>query len=196
MSATRLSKADDNGTDFQSEFIAQDSGPAGKCRSQRTATRVRIPIPKKGLSRTAARFVASGIYILPKAIELSAIATLGSGRPYNILAGVDLNADGDGGATDRARGTIADITTSVHRNAGTLPAQASVDLRLARRFPIRRMSIDTIFEVFNLFNRSNFTAVNNVFGTGSYPGSPASTFGQFTQAAAPRQVQVALKLGF
>ena len=50
-----------------------------------------------------------------------------------------------------------DITTSVQRNAGTLPGEATVDLRLARRFPIRRMTIDAIFEVFNLFNRSNFT---------------------------------------
>ena len=77
-----------------------------------------------------------------------------------------------------------------------LPAEATVDLRLARRFPINRMTIDAIFEVFNLFNRSNFTAVNNVFGTGSYPASPAATFGQFTQAGPPRQGQVALKLGF
>ena len=50
--------------------------------------------------------------------------------------------------------------------------------------------------MFNLFNRSNFTAVNNVFGTGSYPSSPSPTFGQFTQAAPPRQVQLALKIGF
>ncbi len=115
---------------------------------------------------------------------------------YNILAGVDLNGDGDGGATDRARTTLADITTSVYRNAGTLPAQATVDLRVARRFPVGRIYIDGIFEVFNLFNRSNFIAVNNVFGTGSYPSSQAPTFGQFTQAAPPRQVQLAVKVGF
>ena len=93
-------------------------------------------------------------------------------------------ADGDGGATDRARATLADIATSVRRNAGTLPVQAAVDVRLARRFALGRVSVDGIFEVFNLFNRSNYTAVNNVFGTGSYPASPAPTFGQFTQAAA------------
>ena len=127
---------------------------------------------------------------------MSSIVTVGSGRPYNILAGVDLNADGDGGATDRARATLADIATSARRNAGTLPMQAAVDVRLARRFALGRVSVDGIFEVFNLFNRSNYTAVNNVFGTGSYPASPAPTFGQFTQAAPPRQIQVALKVGF
>jgi len=67
---------------------------------------------------------------------------------------------------------------------------------VSRRFPVGGMTLDGIFEVFNLFNRSNFIAVNNVFGTGSYPSAPLPTFGQFTQAAPPRQVQLALKLGF
>jgi hypothetical protein len=193
-----LSKADDNGTDFQSEFIAQDSG-RGRDPNDIDGLPIAFdPDSEKGpsLQDQRHRLVASGIYMLPKDIELSSIVTVGSGRPYNILAGVDLNADGDGGATDRARTTLVDIATSVHRNAGTLPMQAAVDVRLARRFPMGRMSVDGIFEVFNLFNRSNYTAVNNVFGTGSYPASPAPTFGQFTQAALPRQIQVALKIGF
>jgi hypothetical protein len=58
------------------------------------------------------------------------------------------------------------------------------------------MYVDGIFEVFNLFNRSNYVNVNNVFGTGSYPASPAPTFGEYTQAAPARQIQLALKLGF
>ncbi len=193
-----LSKADDNGTDFQSEFIAQDSG---RGRDPNNIDGLPIgfdPDSEKGpsLQDQRHRLVASGIYMLPKAIELSSIITVGSGRPYNILAGVDLNADGDGGATDRARTTLADIATSVHRNGGTLSTHAAIDLRLARRFAVGRMNVDGIFEVFNLFNRSNYTAVNNVFGTGSYPASPAPTFGQFTQAAAPRQIQLAMKIGF
>jgi hypothetical protein len=193
-----LSKADDNGTDFQSEFIAQDSG-RGRNPNDLDGLPIGFdPDSEKGPSvqDQRHRLVASGIYMLPKAIEVSSIVAIGSGRPYNILAGVDLNGDGDGGATDRARGTPASISTSVERNAGTLPSQATLDVRIARRFPVGRMSVDGIFEVFNLFNRSNYTAVNNVFGTGSYPASPAPTFGQFTQAAPPRQVQVALKIGF
>ncbi len=74
--------------------------------------------------------------------------------------------------------------------------QATVDLRVARRFPVGHVTVDGIFEVFNLFNRSNFIAVNNVFGTGSYPSNPLPTFGQFTQAAPPRQIQLAIKIGF
>ena len=58
------------------------------------------------------------------------------------------------------------------------------------------MSVDGIFEVFNLFNRTNYTEINNIFGTGAYPTAPLPTFGQFTQAAPPRQVQLAVKIGF
>jgi hypothetical protein len=193
-----LSKAEDTGTDFQSEFIAQDSG-RGRNPDDLNGLPIGFdPNSEKGPSvqDQRHRFVASGIYMLPRGVELSSIITIGSGRPYNILAGVDLNGDGDGGATDRARSTPADIGTSVRRNAGVLPAQATVDLRFARRFPAGRLSVDGIVEVFNLFNRSNYTAVNNVFGIGAYPANPLPTFGRFTQAAAPRQVQVAIKIGF
>ena len=108
-----LSKAEDNSTDFQSAFIPQNNG-AGRddarseraCRSDSTRTR-------KGpsLQDQRHRFVVSGLYILPYDVQLSSIVTIGSGRPYNILAGADLNGDGDGGAfpSDRARTTPADL---------------------------------------------------------------------------------------
>jgi hypothetical protein len=198
MMSYTLSKAEDNGTDFQSEFIAQDSG-RGRDPNDLTGLPIGFdPDSEKGpsLQDQRHRFVASGTYIMPMDVELSSIVTIGSGRPYNILAGVDLNGDGDGGATDRARTTLSDPRTSIERNAGTLPAQANVDVRLARRFPAGRMSVDAIFEVFNVFNRSNFTQVNNIFGTGAYPTTPSPTFGQFTQAAPPRQIQLAVKIGF
>ena len=198
MMSYTLSKAEDNGTDFQSEFIAQDSGRGRDPNDLKGLPIGFDPNSEKGPSvqDQRHRFVASGTYIMPKDIEVSSIVTFGSGRPYNILAGVDLNGDGDGGATDRARTTVSDASTSIERNAGTLRAQANVDLRLARRFPAGQMSVDAIFEVFNLFNRSNFTQVNNIFGTGAYPTAPLATFGQFTQAAPPRQVQLAVKIGF
>ena len=67
------------------------------------------PLSEKGWSLADRRhhFVLSGMYVLPLAIRISAIAIATSGRPFNILAGVDLNGDGDGGAfpPDRARRT-------------------------------------------------------------------------------------------
>ena len=59
-----------------------------------------------------------------------------------------------------------------------------------------RARLEAIFEVFNLFNRANFTDINNVFGPGAYPSNPLPAFGQFLQAAPPRQAQVALKINF
>jgi hypothetical protein len=193
-----LSKAEDNGTDFQSEFIAQDSGRGRDPGNLKGLPLAFDPDSEKGPSvqDERHRFVASGIYVLPHDIELSSIITIGSGRPFNILAGADLNGDGDGGATDRARGTLSDITTSVMRDAGTLPAQATVDVRVAKRFVVGPTRVEGIFEIFNLFNRANYTAVNNVWGTGAYPGSPVPSYGKFTQAGPPLQMQLAVKVSF
>jgi hypothetical protein len=143
--------------------------------------------------------VFSGLYLLPADVQLSSIVTVASGRPYNILAGTDLNGDGNGGAfpPDRARTNPLDATTSIGRNTGTMPTQATVDLRVSRRFRLTgRASLEGLFEVFNLFDRTNYTEINNIFGPGAYPGSPLPTFGQFEQAAPPRQVQVAAKVSF
>jgi hypothetical protein len=146
------------------------------------------------------RLVLSGLYVAPYDINISSIVTVASGRPYNILAGADLNGDGDGGTIpgpDRARAVLTDPATSVKRDAATLPSQATVDLRVNKRIRLGgRASLDAIFEVFNLFNRTNFTDVNNIFGTGAYPTSPLPTFGQFQQAGPPRQAQIAVKLNF
>ena len=136
---------------------------------------------------------------MPAGFEVAAVATVASGRPFNILAGTDLNGDGNGGSfpTDRARVPLSDATSSVPRNSGTMPTQAAVDLRFSRSFrlngPVR---LQPMLEVFNVFNRSNFTEVNNIFGIGAFPDAPLPTFGQFDKAGPPRQVQLALKLDF
>jgi carboxypeptidase family protein len=196
-----LSDADDNSTDFQSAFIPENNG-LGRNRQDPAGLPVGFdPDAERGpsLQDQRHRLVFSGLLMAPSDVQLSSVVTVGSGRPYNILAGADLNGDGNGGTfpPDRARQTPSDPASSIHRNSGTLPTQATVDLRVSRRFQLGgRLSIDGIFEVFNLFNRTNFTEINNIFGTGAYPANPASTFGQFTQAAAPRQVQLALKFTF
>jgi hypothetical protein len=143
------------------------------------------------------RLVVSGLARLPGGLELSAILTAASGRPYNVLAGLDFNGDGDAGVADRARRDPSDPSTAVPRNTGRLPSGAALDLRLSRHFTLAGgTSVEAIGEVFNLLNRTNFTDVNNVFGGGAYPADPLPTFGQFTQAGPPRQVQLAVRLAF
>ena len=137
-------------------------------------------------------------------VQVASIITLASGRPHTILAGVDLNGDGNGGAfpPDRARRNPLDEASSVGRNSGTMPSQAVVDLRVSRRFPLRgAVTLDGIFEVFNALTRTNFIESNNlspafIWGTGAYPDAPLPGFGRFTQAAPPRQIQLAVKLAF
>jgi hypothetical protein len=78
-----------------------------------------------------------------------------------------------------------------------MPAEATVDLRIQKRLPlIGRAWLDAHLEVFNLFNRANFTQVNRTFGPRAYPSEPLSTFGQFTEAGPPRQLQLATRFSF
>ena len=74
--------------------------------------------------------------------------------------------------------------------------EVTVDLRIARRFVFGRTNVEGIFEIFNLFNRTNYTAINNVWGIVAYPSAPLPTYGKFTQAGAPRQMQFAVKVAF
>jgi len=196
-----LSEAEDNSTDFQSAFIPQNNG-AGRNPDDLTGLPVGFDADLErgpSLQDQRHRLVLSGLYLAPWDVQIAAIVTAASGRPYNVLAGADLNFDGNGGAfpADRARRDPASEASSVGRNSETMPTQATVDLRLSKRFVLGgRVSVDGIFEVFNLFDRTNFTDVQNIFGSGSYPDNPIPTFGQFTQAGAPRQIQLALKLNF
>jgi len=196
-----LSNAEDNSTDFQTAFLPENNGRGRNADDPDGLPLDFGPDDERGpsLQDERHRLVVTGAFLVPLGIQLGTIVTVGSGHPYNILAGTDLNGDGDGGSSspDRPRRDPADATTSIGRNAGRLPTFAIVDLRVARPFRLKsRMSVEPMLEVFNLFNRTNFIAAQNIFGPGAYPSNPLPTFGQFTQAAAPRQVQLALKVGF
>jgi hypothetical protein len=196
-----LSKAEDNSTDFQSQFIPENTG-TGRDPNNPTGLPIGFnPDSERGPSvhDQRHRLVMSGLYEAPYQIQLSSIITVGSGRPYNILAGQDLNADGDGGAfpSDRARRVPTDPSTSVIRNSGTMPATASVDVRASRRFALGgRFSVDAVLDVFNLFNRTNYTEINNIFGTGAFPDTPNATYGQFERAGPPRQMQLGVRFNW
>jgi hypothetical protein len=148
------------------------------------------------------RFVLSVLGRLPWALQVAGIVTAGSGRPFTALSGVDGNGDGNAG-TDRARRDPGDPQSRVMRNGERLPATATVDARLSRRFALARTtSLEVIVEAFNLFDRTNYVDVNNVFGPGAFPDQPQKdaagrvTYGRYTRAQDPRQVQLAVRLGF
>jgi carboxypeptidase family protein/TonB-dependent receptor-like protein len=199
------SKAEDTSTDFQSAFMPQQNG---RGRDPQNLAGLPIgfdPRSERGPSTQDQRhrLVLSGFWSGPRGIGVSGIATFASGRPYTILAGADLNGDGDGGAfpSDRARRDPADEASSVGRNSGRMPSQAIVDLRLSKVTPIGRARVEVLIEAFNVFNRDNFFESSNtsstfIFGAGRYPDAPLPTFGRYTQTLPPRQVQLGLKFQF
>ena len=194
-----LSKAEDNVTDYI-------GGPQFNGRGRNPADPTGLPIDFDPMGERGPsvqdqrhRVVLSGIATLPWDMQISSIVTIGSGRPYEITAGADFN--GDGSPSDRPRRNPAaaplDHSTTIGRNAGRMPGEADVDVRIQKRLALgTRARVDAFVEIFNLFNRTNFTQVNSTWGPGAYPDNPLPTFGQFTGAGQPRQVQLAVKMSF
>lgn len=106
------------------------------------------------------RFVAHGLLEMPFQTQLSFIATMASGLPVNPLTGEDTN--GDGYRVDRPAGFA--------RNSFRTPMQATFDASLSKRIALREgIQLELRAEAFNLFNRSNFIKLNNIYGTASTP---------------------------
>jgi outer membrane receptor for Fe3+-dicitrate len=77
-------------------------------------------------------------------------------RPFNLLAGVDVDGD---------RSTNGDRPLLIARNIGIGPNFMTFDVRLGRQFRMdESRSLELTFEAFNLFNRLNFSSVNNTVG--------------------------------
>ena len=136
-----LSKAEDTSTDFQTAFLPENNG-VGRDPSNPTGLPVGFdPARERGPAThdQRHRLVVSGLYRFPFGFQVAAIVTAASGRPFTPLAGADLNGDGDGGAfpSDRARRAPADPASSVGRNSDTMPRQATVDVRVSKRFTVR-----------------------------------------------------------
>jgi hypothetical protein len=192
-----FAKAENNVDDFSAQ-------PSGNGNGRDPANPSGLPIgfdrqADRGPSATDQRhrLVVSAIGRVRGRIDLSAIVRIGSGLPYNITAGFDMNGDGVLSNPDRPRTSPADPATEIGRNTGRLPAQATVDVRISREVSAgRRSTVELILDVFNLFNRVNYTDANGVFGPGRYPLDAAPSFGQYTQAGAPRQGQLAVRVSF
>ncbi len=206
MMSYTLSKAEDTSTDFQSAFIPQQNGRGRNPDDVNGLPLGFDPHSERGPSvqDQRHRFVMSAAVDAVGGVHFASIVAIASGRPYTILAGADLNGDGNGGAfpPDRARRDPSSEASSVGRNSGTMPGQATVDLRVSRPFSFGSpVTIEPIFEVFNLFNRTNYVETTNlspafIWGTGPYPTSPLPAFGRFTQAGPARQMQLAVKVAF
>ncbi len=197
----------DDSSDLQTLLLPQD---AGNLRAERA----------DALFDQRHRFVFSGVLASPASWRgaggwhsflsdfiVAPIFEISSGRPFNILSGVDTNND-QTSQTDRpsvlADGTLvippAFTSGSLGRNSGITRSYSSFDMRVSRIFRAgERIRIEAIAEGFNLFNRFNEASVSprfddvNAFhqraANGRYYGRPTAAFD-------PRQFQFGLKLNF
>jgi hypothetical protein len=168
------------------------------------------PLSLKGerglsLQDVRSRFILSGSWDLNytknpflSGFQVSSIINLESGRTYNLLAGADLNLNGDNPPGDRP--------AFIARNSGLTPGFARVDFRLTRTINFKEnYKIQAFVEGFNIFNRVNISDVNPIFpmdaqGNFNLPAKDGSRFvapkDRFRASFAPRQFQFGFKFSF
>lgn len=183
------SKALDDITDFNISYSAQNNANLGLDRGLSTFDQ-RHKVTFAGVFDSPWKNPIIGGF------EFSPILRYDSGNPFNLLAGADLNGDNNSN-TDRPPGAA--------RDTGIGPNYIDFDARLSRRIKItEHVSLQLMAEAFNLFNRTNYSGVNNVVGPNFAPPfnvsgtnlvSPSSPLG-FTSASAKRELQLAVRLAF
>jgi len=140
------------------------------------------------------RLVLSGVFqpraksALLSGWTFAAILTAQSGQPYSGYVSNDINGDGN---------TRNDIAPGTKRNQFRLPAQVSLDPRIARDIPLGTAKVQLIWEAFNLLNRDNISGVR----TGLYSVSGTvltrvTNFQEPTSSIGPRIMQLAVKFLF
>ncbi|MBK9155479.1 MAG: TonB-dependent receptor [Chloracidobacterium sp.] len=193
-----LSEANDQVTDYNSDFRAFDQT---------------FDDPEYSLSAFHQRhkFVIYSVITTPwrnpalRDWTFTPIIRANSGRPFNLLAGADVNGDRSTNG-DRPLLRLNGLDQgAIPRNVGKGPGFMTVDLRVMRRFAFNEnMSLDLTAEAFNLFNRLNFSSVNNTVGTfwpttvdvrGNHDVGPSGPLG-FTSAFDPRRIQLGAKFRF
>jgi hypothetical protein len=199
-----FSKAMDEVTDFNTGFSA-NSQFCTRCERSLSPFDQRHRFVLTGVfdSRLHAKSGASAASFIFGDWTLAPIVTAVSPRPFNLYTGVDINGDAHSD-TDRPVVTGGN-PLPLGRNTGRGPKFVEVSLRLARNVRMReRARLELLIEAFNLFNRVNFSSVNNFVGP-NYQGpfNPEGTSGlpvttplAFTSAFNARQIQFGAKVTF
>lgn len=128
----------------------------------------------------------NGLARLPFDIDLIPVLFLSSGQPLNVTTGRDDN--GDTVFNDRPPG--------VARNSERTSGFAQFDLGVGRRFAIGTAAVEARVEIFNVFNRTNFSGFFNWGASGVRPDEQGTLAFQPTQAGPARQVQLSARVLF
>jgi hypothetical protein len=130
----------------------------------------------------------NGIWEVGHGFQMSGLYFFGSGARFANSAGGDRrNIGATGASLLRADGTL------VTRNSFVGEPLHRVDLRVSRTFALsRRVRLEGIADVFNLFNHANYGSYTTVESNAAY-GNPS----QNTNIAyAPRTVQLGFRATF
>ena len=186
-----LSEARDDGSDFTQAL--QPSNPYDRRAERALSTEHQrhrltlsgvwdLPYGRKGAEGSVLRAVFGGW-------TLSSTFTYRSATPENATVGSDVNVDGNS-STDRP---FVD-GQEVERNSYESGDFAGLNVRLSKRvrFDSKRALLLQV-EGFNVLNRVNYSGVNMTWGTAL---APRSTFGEYTSANDPRQIQLGIKFEF
>jgi hypothetical protein len=187
-----FSKAIDEVVDFNSDFQATDQTNLNAERAL-SAFDQRHKLVVYGTVETARSL--EGFQSIFSNIAFNPIVRANSARPFNLLAGVDLNAD---------RHPTTDRPAFAGRNTGIGPNFWTVDLRLGKTIPAKEQAkIEITAEALNVFNRLNFKSVNSTVGNMQGPFNvhgrrdrrPSEPLG-FTSAYEPRRIQLGVRVTF
>jgi hypothetical protein len=135
------------------------------------------------------RAVLNGVVDLGFGLQASGIYFFGSGERFATTTGQDRRDEGAAAASEQR--LLAD--GSILPRAGIEGRQIHrVDTRLQKRVQAGHVTLDGMFEVFNLFNHENFgsyttNASSPLFGQPSFNGNVAYQ---------PRMMQLGFRIGF
>jgi Carboxypeptidase regulatory-like domain/TonB dependent receptor len=135
------------------------------------ASQARPSVATGGASGTTSPYIPGVTFVLAN------VCLTNSGQPFTVP-----------GFTTAGAGCVGNLG----RDAFFMPGWFSWDMRVAKRIPLgERVKMDLIADAFNLFNRTNITAVNQLCDPSA--GSTCSA-GQPTASADARQFQLALRM--
>jgi hypothetical protein len=126
---------------------------------------------------------------MPAGFQLSGLYFAASGNNQTTVPGSDVRLTGSAAYPGRLRrdGTLID------RNNFNGKALHRIDLRLQRRFKVaRHITLDGLFEVFNLLNHDNFGSFNVNEASATFLTPTRDT----NLAYAPRMLQLGFRLAF
>jgi hypothetical protein len=132
------------------------------------------------------RVVATGIYSITPALQVSGIYRGRGGYAFDPRSGPTFDLNGDGRFNDR--------TPTLTRNSFRGPATHMLDARVAYTMRWGDHRLQIAIEAFNVLNRENVRAVQTLYGPN--PDRPDPAFGSPLNYWPPREVQLGVRYVF